>query len=297
MTLRAKIMSGLAETGPVDLAIRATLLVFLLGPNLLGLEWYYQLGFQVVAIVGLIIPAIGASPGFWCVIAVMMVFKTLDHWWMQDNHVFLLTWWTIAMATAAWSKQRERIVSVNARWLIGLSFLLATLWKAILSPDYMSGDYFHYTFLTDARFASIGQLVGGMTEHDYQQNHAAFNRTVSYRVDEPTADLFSTQRLRTLTLIVTWWTVIIEGVLALLFLLPRRFRLSRYRHAALLLFAWTTYMAAPVKTFGWTLTTLGLAQCEREQKWYRIGYLLTYPLLIIYEKAPIWQTLNDWFAA
>jgi hypothetical protein len=274
---------------PIDMAIRATLIVFLLGPNLLGLEWQYRLLFHIISAVGLILPAVGRSAPFWCAVSAIMFFKTVDHWWMQDNHVFLLTWWCFTIALALYAEDTERVVKLNARWLVGLSFALATLWKGLLSPDYMSGDYFYYTFLTDARFMPIGMLFGGMSAEDYQHNFSVMNQVSHYLADVQTVQLKGTEGLRWLTLAVTWWTVLIEGALAILFLAPTSSRLSRYRHAALLLFAWTTYLAAPVKTFGWTLTTLGLAQCDRDQFRLRLCYLLTYPLLLIYEQAPIWE--------
>ncbi len=285
-------MVAVTEGDPIDLAVRATLLVFILGPNLLGLEWYYKLLFQVVCVTGLISPGVGRNAGFWCGVSAMMLYKTFDHWWMQDNHVFLLTWWCLTVTIALCTEHREHVVTANARWLIALSFLFATLWKGFLSPDYMSGDYFYYTFLTDRRFSQIGILLGGMTDADYQYNYKQVGQLTNYTAEIFRMQLRSTDELRLLTVVVTWWTVLIEGALAVMFLLPKRWRLSRYRHAVLLLFAWTTYVAAPVKTFGWTLTTMGLAQCEPDARRTRMLYILTYPILLIYEQAPIWQTIN-----
>lgn len=287
-----RLMESFADCESLDVAIRATLVIFLLGPNLLGLEWQYKLLFHVISAVGLILPAIGRSLGFWCVVTAIMAIKTVDHWWLQDNHVFLLTWWCLTITLALVSRNGEGIVKLNARWLVGLSFAFATLWKGLLSPDYMSGDYFYYTFLTDARFMPLGKIFGGMSGEDYQHNFQVMNQISHYLADVQTVELRGTDRLRWLTLVVTWWTVVIEGVLAVLFLAPASSRLSRYRHATLLLFAWTTYLAAPVKSFGWTLTTLGLAQCDRDEYRLRLCYLFTYPLLLIYEQAPIWEMLG-----
>src|SRR5262249_36111429 len=157
------------------------------------------------------------------------------------------------------------------------------------SPDYIGGDYFHYTFLTDQRFAKLGTLLCGMTAADYQRNYNAVAQLSNYKAEVHSVQLISTAAGRNLAIVVTWWTVLIEGVLALLFLLPTSHRLSKWRDAALLLFAWTTYLAAPVKTFGWTLTTLGLAQSDRDSRIVRFCYLITFPLLLIYEQAPIWE--------
>ncbi len=64
--------------------------------------------------------------------------------------------------------------------------------------------------------------------------------------------------------LTAWWTAAIETALAAVFLLPSRLAVSRYRHALLLLFAWTTYLLATVATFGWLLLTIGVGQCEPE---------------------------------
>lgn len=288
----ARVGDALLGGDPIELVLRVTLLIFLIGPNLFGLDWHYKLIFQILAIVGLAAPAVGGSTAFWCGVTGLTILKTFDHWWMQDNHVFLLTWWCLTITISRFAADPKRVMSTNARLLIGLSFLFAIAWKGILSPDYMHGDYFHYTFLTDSRFSQMGTLLCGMDNEQYQSNFKAIRLLSDFKVEAQSVQLRGTDSLRTLAVVVTWWTVLIEGLLALLFLLPTRFRLARYRDAALLFFAWTTYLAAPVKTFGWTLMTLGLAQCDSGARRTRICYLLTYPLLLIYEQAPIWPTIN-----
>jgi hypothetical protein len=72
---------------------------------------------------------------------------------------------------------------------------------------------------------------------------------------------------------LTWWTVLIEGMLGTLFLLPASKKTSWLRNATLILFAITTYSVAPVRGFGWMLMLLGLAQTEPEERTFRWGYL------------------------
>jgi hypothetical protein len=291
--LPARIVSAFADADPLTLARRATFVLFLIGPNLYGQDWHYRLVFQVLAVIGLVSASAGRSVALWCVITLLMFLKTLDHWWMQDNHVFLQTWWCFAMTIGVIAREPQRIVPLNARVLIGLSFFLAVLWKGFLSPDYVSGDYFHYTFLTDARFGPMGTLLCKMSGADFRHNYDAVARVASYTPPEVReVQLKGTPSLRTLAIVVTWWTLFIEGALALLFLVPRSWRIARCRDAALLLFAWTTYLAAPVKTFGWTLLTMGIAQTDREARVTRMLYLITLPLLLIYEQAPIWAWIN-----
>jgi hypothetical protein len=282
----------LLESDPLDLVIRATLLLFAGMPSILGVEWQYQLIIRGLAVIGILAPVAGRSAAFWWAMATIFFVKSVDHWWIQDNHLFLLNWWCLTLALALSTADPRRIIAANARLLIGLSFFFAVLWKGFLSPDYMRGDYFHFTFLTDSRVSGIGTLLCGMDPLQYRHNYDAMGLLASYKAEVQSVQLQGTPVLRMLAVVVTWWTILIEGALALLFLLPSKFRWTRGRNVALLLFAWTTYLAMPIVTFGWTLITLGLAQCDDRARRTRLCYILTYPLLLAYLLAPIWPILN-----
>ncbi|MGH7895669.1 MAG: hypothetical protein ACREQL_13440, partial [Candidatus Binatia bacterium] len=77
------------------------------------------------------------------------------------------------------------------------------------------------------------------------------------------------------------------------FLLPKRFGVARYRHAILLLFAWTTYLVATVATFGWVLMTIGLGQCEPERRRTRVLYVATCILVLAYEYCPLFPFVRS----
>ena len=70
----------------------------------------------------------------------------------------------------------------------------------------------------------------------------------------------------------TWWTVIVELVIAVCFALPRRSRLAIVGDLALLLFLATTYTVVPVLGFAAILGTLGLAQSRHH--WISALYVL-----------------------
>lgn len=67
---------------------------------------------------------------------------------------------------------------------------------------------------------------------------------------------------------------------------------ARYRHGALLVFAWTTYLIATVETFGWTLLTLGAAQCLPDQHRLRLLYMLSCLLILLYHYVPLMLLLR-----
>ena len=49
------------------------------------------------AIAGLLVPGLHRDPRLWTLLTAAFVTKTGLHWWTQDNHLFLLTYWCIAL--------------------------------------------------------------------------------------------------------------------------------------------------------------------------------------------------------
>lgn len=94
--------------------------------------------------------------------------------------------------------------------------------------------------------------------------------------------LVDNTRVNGLALFMTWWTILIEGLLALLFLLPNRGKLPFIRHTALLIFAISTYSVAHVTGFGWILMLLGIVQCTASEKHFRFGYIAVFVLIEAY---------------
>lgn len=129
-----------------------------------------------------------------------------------------------------------------------------------------------YTLLTDSRFSEIATLVGGISSEDLEANREAL--TTLDQPDGPLlpVELRSSERLDLAASALTWWTLAIEGAVAVTFLVPWR-RLARYRDVALIAFVLTTYAVAPVVGFGWVLVCLGLAQRERSRRFLPLAYV------------------------
>ena len=64
---------------------------------------------------------------------------------------------------------------------------------------------------------------------------------------EKLVELGGSERVALLACFLTWWTVLIEGLLGLLFLLPVSKKINTVRNVLLILFAVTTYSVAPVR--------------------------------------------------
>jgi hypothetical protein len=283
----ARAYGAVADADTLDLVTRLTLVFLLLADWIVGVDWRFKLALRAVAIVGLIAPPLHRSRKLWLLLALLMGLRTVLNWWTQDNHVFLLTYWCLAVYLSLTTDEPAETLARNGRALIGLSFAFAALWKIVLSKDFLDGTYFHYAFLTDPRFQHFGVIFGGMTSASYNEIAKALAQLGDPTGSVEAVQLPSTAMLVALAKLSAWWTAGIESVLAAVFLLPKRLGIARYRHAVLLLFAWTTYLVATVATFGWVLMTIGVGQCEPERRRTRVLYVATCLVVLAYDYLPL----------
>ena len=99
----------------------------------------------------------------------------------------------------------------SARLLIGTAFLMAVIWKGVLSPDYLDGRFFRVTWLTDERFEDAVQLLGQLSPPQLEHNRVALQpspREPSL-LHQPTLD--EPLAFRSLVLASTWGILIMEA--------------------------------------------------------------------------------------
>ncbi|MEO1401841.1 MAG: hypothetical protein AAFV72_11415 [Cyanobacteria bacterium J06635_1] len=214
----------------------------------------------------------------WLGLAVLLGGHTIWAWSALVNHDYMIAYWVGVCAIAVWSKAPKHVFAWNARLLIGLCFLFATAWK-LISGEYLDGSFLHLTFLLDARLEMGAALLGGVSLDALAANRDLFE---SLGIVTP-ATLETTPLLSTISVVLSYWTILIEGLVALAFLAPGIKYLYDNREWVLLLFIVTTYTVIPVLGFGGILFIMGLAQCKQpnRQKIY-----LTLLLLM-----PIWMPL------
>jgi hypothetical protein len=186
-------------------------------------------------------------------------------------------------------------LATSSRWLIGLCMLLAAIWKFSM-PDYGDGSFFQFTLLADERFAHFTAAVAGVP-----QNVLADNRLLATLLQEghlvgasvQSVALGSSPAVTSIAWLMTGWTILIEGLLAIAFLVPDSRRVATARNLLLLIFATTTYLIAPVRGFGWMLMLLGAAQCEERDRGFRPLYLAAIVLIQAYTLpvAAVWSRL------
>ena len=283
----------MASLDPLDLAPRLTLALFLYEPSLVGEAWIPRWSLRGLALLGLLRPPLHRSPWLWGAAAFALAAKTAREGFFQDNHVFLLSYWSLALAIAFAGSEARAVLTRNARLLLGFSFVFAVLWKAWLSPDFISSAYFRFTLLTDARFADATALVAGVPDADLAWNRAVASGQLAEATLRGTGvALRETRAVPPLAAFVTAWTLALESALAVAFLWPAARGPGRWRNGLLLLFSATTYAIATVPTFGWTLLTLGIAQAEG--RGLRRAYLGVLCLVLAYAHLPVVATVRAW---
>lgn len=263
----------------LDLALRLALLYLVLFP---GVLWRERLPAVLIGGIGLLAPASARRPTLWLAAAVATGAPLLAHWPRADNHAYLVFYWCLALALALSLPDSGAALARSARGLLGLVFAFATLWKAWLSPDFVSGEFFRTSLLLDPRFADLAALVGGLAPDGLAANEALLD---SFRAEDSVpagARLVEPPRLRVLATVLTAWTLAGEAAVALAFLWPGERGPARWRHWLLLLFCVTTFPIATVPGFGCLLAAIGAASCRgRVRGLYAAAFLLIWAYAVV----------------
>ncbi len=277
----------------VHLALRLTALVLLLRP--MG-PWTLRPLILAAAGLALLSPRVLMSSLVWYALTTLLAARIVADWPLPDNHVYLLMYWCLAIGLALGSATPDRVLMTSARMLIGTAFLMAVIWKGMLSPDYLDGRFFRVTWLTDERFGDAAQLFGQLSQPQLEHNRVALRpMPEGARLMQPPS-LEEPSAFRNLVLASTWGIFALEGLVAVAFLCPFGKRAAAAQHAALLCFCGMTYAIAPVAGFGWLLLTMGLALCRAEQQMLRGVYVATWFLVLLYSEIPWAHLMVAWLS-
>lgn len=279
------------------MALRLTALLLLLyGSSDLWLD----LPLQALCGALLLSPFLLRSFGAWALVCVLFWGFNASDWQWIDNHKYLMSYWALVCALCLLSRRPGELLAHNARWLIGLAFLFATAWK-LLAGQYLDGSFLHHTFLADGRLSAAARWMGGVAPELLAQNRLYEDQLALNPAPGFYAQFATTPLMRQVALISSWWTLLIEGLVALAFLVPPRWgtgqgggfqRLlgwfSATRDLWLLVFLMTTYLLLPVLGFAYLLAIMGFCQCAgprtgteltTTERRLRLGYLLLFVLL------------------
>jgi hypothetical protein len=285
------VLRGATDDGFV-LALRLTLVDLLLRP--VG-DWTVRPFVLVLAAAGLLIPGLLQRASLWWALTVLTGLRVVSDWPLPDNHAYLLCYWCFAVAIAVSARGSRQIAAAAGRWLIGLSFAFASLWKLALSPDFLDGTFFRVTLATDPRFADFTRLLGGVSAQALEALRSALEQHADLGVLAEVVPPVPLPYER-LADAMTWWTAAIEAAVAVAFLWPGTRGLARTRDACLLVFCATTYAVATVDGFGWLLVAMGVAQTPPERRGTRMVYLVVFVAILFYRETPWLNLLADRFA-
>lgn len=253
--------------GALRLAAALTLVAFLLQPP--G-PWQIRIPVQALAALGLLWPRAQLAPALWAGLAALEAARVALDWPLADNHAYLAGLWCLAVALALAGAHPAEQLAVSARALVVVVFGFAVLWKGLLSPDYLDGTFFRVTFQLDPRLELPARWLGGLDAAALEANRESL--LAALRSPAGVAPgLVEPARFAWLVAVSTWWTLLIEAAIALVFALPRG--PGAVGHGLLVLFCATTFAVAPVAGFGWLLVAMGLGQTRGRAPAWRAAYL------------------------
>ncbi|HYO46011.1 MAG TPA: hypothetical protein VEY33_04900 [Gemmatimonadota bacterium] len=253
--------------------------------------WYLRVPVTLLAGLALLFPRILRTPFVWLGLSLVTGARLIRFWPLEDNHHYLLAYWVLSIFLALCLSRPNQSLAVSARWLVAFVFLWATLWKGVLSPDYVDGRFYRVALLGDPRFEEKTELFAGLSSDAIAQARAYLLPTPSTVDDAPPPPVW--QEPRTLTRLATfftWSTLFIEGLLALAFLLPSGKWSMLVRNVLLLGFCLVTFAFAPILGFGWLLAAIGVAQVPESRPGWRWAYVTAFFLILLVQGVP-WARL------
>lgn len=226
----------------------------------------------------LLSPTVLASQIMWVLICGIIWWVNATDWLWIDNHKILITYWCLVCALAVSAKDTDRVLAWNGRVLIGLTFLFAITWK-ILAGEYWDGSFLHYTFLADDRVESVATVIGGLSPNTLPQNRLLETLLKQFPQTIGSVTLITSSRLQAFTLAASYWTLLIEGSVAVAFLFNLIRLLSQFRDWLLIVFIATTYFLLPVLGFAYILIIMGFAQCDSRHTTVQVAYVVLFAFL------------------
>lgn len=236
----------------------------------------------------LLSPSLLTSQSIWMLICGIAWWVNATDWLWIDNHKILITYWCLVCALAVSAKDPDGVLAWNGRLLIGLTFLFATAWK-MLAGEYWDGAFLHYTFLSDSRVEAAATAIGGLPANVLPQNRSLEALLKQFPQAIGTVELITSSRLQAFTLAASYWTLLIEGSVAVAFLVAPLRWFSRFRDWFLIVFIATTYFLLPVLGFAYILIIMGFAQCHPSHVRTRIAYIALFAFLQL-SRLP-WQSI------
>lgn len=200
---------------------------------------------------------------FWATLTVYLAVFLGLLWYTIDNLSFLIFYWWLGYTLYLAIDRPTGAFRTFTQLLIGTIFLFAVIWK-LISPDFISGEFYEWEFMTDKRLGPVAVLlVKDYTFQEYQENVQLTEQSDAL-AKNPVKFTFHEEFTR-LAKLFTFATLFLELLVAILFLLPVE-KLRAWRTASLLIFILSAYPVVPVTQFGGVLCAMGIAQSKRRHE-------------------------------
>lgn len=253
-------------------------------------HWYIKIPVVALSLAGLLFSYLRKNLFYWFALVCFMAIGIFYNWESADNHKYLIVYWCATLFVTYLFSAGEEALKYSARLLIGFAFAFALTWK-LVSPDFVNGDFFEHAFLFDERFVSKLKVIGVLEPDPIDYNLVAADALTAYDSRLHEVDILTNHKLKLLAKIFACLTLLLEGIIALCFFLPRKYKISALGDIFLLLFILSTYFLAPVIGFGWVIATLGFIQCDPSRWKIRVSYIFVILLLQAY-RIP-WTAIAD----
>ncbi len=208
-----------------------------------------------LSLLGLLVPETRDRSWLWFGITAALGGAYLFEWWATDNHHLVILLACMLAGLAVGTADTESNFAMGARLLVAATFGAAIIAK-LLSGDFTSGVFGELFFVFDHRLGDLAVRAGALDAADRVANDAALrDLEVNNVINLQSVDGWFAAGF-------TIWTIAIELLIVVGFLIPRSRRFALVGDVALLVFIATTYTVVPVVGFAGVLSTLGLAQAE-----------------------------------
>lgn len=298
-TLSSKLKNGflINENDLILLILKMILIILLI---LMKDNTVLAILMPVIVVPGLLFNRITLNKYYWLLLTIFSVipYLILDLVGYVPNHKHIFAYVILAITIILFFSEKKEILNnlkIQAKFIIGLCFLFAVIGK-FLAPEFLNGSFFEFTNTIDPRFYGFTSFVADIDPLLLKENETNMQNLLSTNNTDFLFNVNGAKSLSDVGLIISYWTIFIEGMIAITFCLPSSFFLSKYRNIFLIVFILTTYPIATVYGFAIILAALGFIQSIKTNKLtkYSIFYLCVFILLPLI-KIPFIRVLTSIF--
>lgn len=218
--------------------------------------------------IGILFERTRQSKYYWISVTTLYFLFVIQNWQIIDNHIYLWGYWLLAICTSFFTTNQNESLKLSAKYLIAFCMAYAFIQK--LNPNFLSGDFFYYKLITDPRFNFIGPFIQYNLSDVISENTYLINK-VTYETKTLLLNA-GPYILHPISKGLTWYTLLLEGLLSALFFLPRK-KAYIWQHSFLLMFG-SLYFVLPIRGFAYTLLTMGFVLIKKEDIKLKVIYIL-----------------------